>query len=244
MLFFLTNVTMLKSKRFQSFVWMRFLIFLTVTLKPPLVYVFPLASVCRCVNSCCSDLVPLLPDLWCWGDPGSWRGHPQDGSQLSGAHSRFFKLKMASFHCWPWISFPFLPIIRLLTQTSESIFLKSKTNLIKPLYSHRCRHTYHCLTPVCSLLQSTLKSVREPRPESLYPPTHWTRQEGFWVCGTLPLYWINYDKDHNFKRGVRRGAFFFSYVDCSEQFLPWTTVGGVIGSVRAELCGMVTRSIR
>lgn len=85
---------------------------------------------------------------------------------------------MASFHCWPWIVFPFLIIIRLLTQTPESIFLKSKTNSIRPLYSRRCRHTYRCLTPVCSLLPTTLKSVREPGPESLYPPAHWNRQGG------------------------------------------------------------------
>lgn len=103
---------------------------------------------------------------------------PQDGRQLYGAHSSFPKLKMASFHCWPWISFPFLIFIRLLTQTPECTFLKSKTNSIRPLYSHQCRHTYHRPTPVCSPLPSTLKSVREPRPESLYPPAHWTRQRG------------------------------------------------------------------
>lgn len=85
---------------------------------------------------------------------------------------------MASFHCWPWISFPFYIIIRLLTQTLESIFLKSKTNSIRRLYLRRCRHTSRCLTPVCSLLPSTLKSAREPGPESLYPPAHWTRQGG------------------------------------------------------------------
>lgn len=33
-----------------------------------------------------------------------------------------FKKKRFSFHCWPRISFPFLIIIRLLTQTPESIF--------------------------------------------------------------------------------------------------------------------------
>lgn len=38
--------------------------------------------------------------------------------------------------------------------------------------------TYRCLTPVCSLLPSTLKSVRESGAESLYPPTRWSRQGG------------------------------------------------------------------
>lgn len=38
--------------------------------------------------------------------------------------------------------------------------------------------TYRCLTPVCSLLPSTLKSVRESGPESLYLPAHWSRQGG------------------------------------------------------------------
>lgn len=155
---------------------------------------------------------------------------------------------MTSIHRCPCISFPFLLLIRLLTQTPESIFLKSKTNSIRALYLHQCRHTYRRLTPACSILLLTLKSVREPRPESLYGPAHWTRQGG--VPGFAAHYlFIELIMIRIITFNVGWGKSFFlgggvSKEDSSEQFLweqqrkgywicqAWTLYGIVTSSKR------------
>lgn len=51
-------------------------------------YVFS-TSISTTFHSCCSNFLHLPPALWCCGHPGNQCVHPQDGSQLFGAHSSF-----------------------------------------------------------------------------------------------------------------------------------------------------------
>lgn len=86
--------------------------------------------------------------------------------------------------------------------------------------------TYRCLTPVCSLLPSTLKSVRESGPESLYPPAQWSRQGGAGFAAHYRFIELITIRIITLNAGWGAGRFFGA--DRSKQFLPWTTVEGLL----------------